>query len=575
MSVSVLLYLLLLLIAAFVGGSLFKAIKQPPVVGYLVAGLVLGIVFGDVGTRGEIEFLSELGVVLLLFTLGLEFSLNRLKKVARVAIFGGILQIMSTILFGTFFIRQFGFDFYSSLFMAAAFSLSSTAVVVKLLTDRGEMDTLPGEILIAWLIIQDLAVLPMMILLPTLGKELAVGNVTTAGLLSLGQNVAFVAAILVGLVLLGREVVPRVISKVAALNSRELLLLTVFGVAVAGGLATQLMGLSAAIGAFLAGLLIAESAHEHAVFTEIRPLRDLFALLFFTTLGLILPGGFLFTHFGQIVGIVGLIMLVKLIIVVILTLYLGYHAKTSLLVGVGLVEVGEFAFILARVGLAEKVVSLDVYSLILSVTLVSILFLPPLFTLAPRLYLYARNASKKHFPPLYLRLFAHLEHKDTLEELPFADHVVLCGYGRVGRYIGRALTMAKIPFIVIEYNHHKARELKEEGIPVVYGDPADVDILDFAQVDHARAVVIAIPDLHTQEMVITGSKQLNKKIQIFCRTHHEDHQKILKALGAENIIQPEFEAALSITQKILKNFGTKEGEIEGKLSRLKLEHGLG
>lgn len=570
-----LLYLLLLLLVSFVGGVLFKLIKQPPVVGYLVAGLVLGIIIGDVGTKPEIEFLSELGVVLLLFTLGLEFSLNRLKKVARVAIFGGILQIVSTILFGIFFIRQFGFDFYPSLFMAAAFSLSSTAVVVKLLTDRGEMDTLPGEILIAWLIIQDLAVLPMMILLPTLGKELAVGNVTTAGFMSLGQNVAFVAAVLAGLVLLGREVVPRMIGKVAALNSRELLLLTVFGVAVAGGLVTQLMGLSAAIGAFLAGLLIAESAQQHAVFTEIRPLRDLLALLFFTTLGLILPGGFLFTHFGQIMGIVGLTMLLKLIIVVVLTLYLGYHAKTSLIVGLGLVEVGEFAFILARVGLAEKVVSLDVYALILAVTLVSILFLPPLFTLAPRLYLYARELSKTHFPPLYLRLFAHLEHKDTLEELPFVDHVVLCGYGRVGKYVGRALALAKIPFIVIEYNHHIARELKKAGIPVVYGDPADVDILDYAQVDRARAVVIAIPDLHTQEMVIAGSRQLNKQIQIFCRTHHEEHQKILKTLGAATLIQPEFEAALSITQKILKIFGTKTEEIEGKLTRLKLEHGLG
>jgi CPA2 family monovalent cation:H+ antiporter-2 len=258
-----------------------------------------------------------------------------------------------------------------------------------------------------------------------------------------------------------------------------------------------------------------------------------------------------------------------------LTLYLGYHAKTSFIVSLGLIEVGEFAFVLARVGLSETVITSDVYGMILSVALLSILIMPPLFLAAPVLYLRLKNYSKTKLPPLYTRFFARYEHHDLLEELPYKDHVVLCGYGRVGKYVGRALDMAGIPYVVVEYNQQKARELKDKGIKVVYGDPADIDILDYAQVDKARAVVVAIPDLHTQRMVVENSLHLNKDVKIYCRTHHEEHQAILKDLGVTSIIQPEFEASLSVTDKILSLFGKKPKDISGKITRLKIEHGLG
>lgn len=568
-------YLIILLGAGFIGGVLLKSFKQPPVVGYLLTGLVLGLTVGTTLGHESIAFLSEMGVVLLLFGLGLEFSLVKLKRFGKIAVVGGLLQIGFTWLLAGLLIHQFGFSPFASVFMAAAFSLSSTAVVVKLLTDKGEMDSLAGEIMVAWLIVQDLAVLPMLILLPAIGNGLASGARWYSVLPTIGAQLAISFGLILLIIVLGKQVVPWFVDKIAALQSRELLLIGVFLVAMVGALTTQTLGLSAALGAFLAGMLIADSVEQHAIFSELRPLRDLFSLLFFVTLGLIIPPGFIFEHFGSIVLLAALIMLVKFVVVSAIMFLFGYHAKTSFILGVGLIEVGEFAFILGKTGLSANIIDTTTYGMILSVALISILLMPPLFFATPQLYATLRDLSKKRFTPIYTRFFRRLEHKDTLPELPFENHVVLCGYGRVGKYVGRALSMADIPYVVIEYNHHTAQKLKKENIEVVYGDPSDVDILDLAQVDKAKAIVIAIPDITTQQAVIVHSLTLNKNITIYCRTHHEDHQQVLKALGVTSIIQPEFEASLSITDKILKIFGKEPAEIEGKISRLKIEHGLG
>lgn len=573
MSIQIVWYLLLIVICAFVGGAILNYVKQPPVVGYILAGVILSVFWQNGGSYETINFLAELGVVLLLFTIGLEFSLSKLKRVAKIAILGGILQIILTILLGFLFISQFGFTVYESLFMAAAFSLSSTAIVVKILSDKGEIDTLPGEIMVAWLVVQDLSVLPMIILLPAINQFF----LTSANLISftvLMQKLLIASGLLVVVVFLGKYIVPKLINFVAKLNSRELLLVAIFGVFLAFALFTQMIGLSAALGAFLAGLLISESDKVNAIFSEIRPLRNLFSLLFFTTLAFALPPGFIGSNFLLILLITGFIMVVKFAIVLLLSIYLGYHAKTSFIVGMALINVGEFAFILARVGIGENIINQQIYGMIVSVTLLSILVAPPLFLAAPQIYLGMREFAKKRLPKFYLMFFTGFDHKRVIEELPFKNHVVLCGFGRVGKYIGRSLDMMKIPYVVIEYNHHKYQQLKEKGIEVVYGDPSDIDILDFAQVDKAKTIIIAIPDVHTQKMVIANSQALNKDIQIICRIHNEEDQSDLKSLGAKVVVQPEFEAALSITSRILRDFGGNKEEIDGKISRLKIEHGL-
>jgi len=252
--------------------------------------------------------------------------------------------------------------------------------------------------------------------------------------------------------------------------------------------------------------------------------------------------------------------------------FLGHHRKTAFLVAVGLIPMSEFGFIIASLGLSLHAITASDYSLIVALTFLTILISAPLTGQGQGLYYWLQRTLGKHWPTLF-----HTKEEAALlkEELPYRDHIVICGYGRVGKYIGRALEMAGIPFVVVDYNNATVKELKDKGIPVVYGDPADRDVLDFAQVDFAKAVIIAIPDRHTQELVIANAQTLNRHIKIICRTHHEEDQKDLKALGVDAVVQPEVEAAISSVERLVPSFGVTDEDIAGKISRLKIEHGAG
>lgn len=568
-------YLLIIFIAAFLGGFLFKKLKAPPVVGYIASGFLLSIFLGEHISPETVNFLAEFGIVLMLFTLGVEFSLEKIKKVLFPVLTGGIIQILGTILVGLLVLIALDFQVFTALFMAGAFALSSTAIVVKLLADKDEMNTLPGEIMIGWLVIQDLAVLPLIVLLPLAEKLLHRTSGASLSIFSLIQPLILAIGLLLLVSILGRKYMTPLMNKVAELNSRELLLVFTFILVGSAAFLTQSLGLSAALGAFLAGILVAKSSQNHMVFSEIRPVRDIFSLVFFTTLGLVLPISFIFNNIGTIVIIAIIFMFIKFILVFGLSLFFGYHVKTSFLVGIGLIEVGEFAFILAKFGLSESLISSDSYSIILGVTLLTIVIMPPLFLLTPNLYTKFREFSKRKLPKVYTKFFIHREHSDTLVDLPLKNHVILCGYGRMGKYIGKALFLAKIPFIVVEYNQRLVDQVKQDGGYAVYGDPGDADILDFAQIETARAVIITIPDSHTQQMVIAQSLRFNKKVNILCRTYHEEQQKFLHTLGADTIIQPEFEGALTMVNKILKQYGEKRESIVTKINHLKKEYRIG
>jgi CPA2 family monovalent cation:H+ antiporter-2 len=558
----------IILLAAFLGGFLAKKAKQPAVLGYLLAGIVIGGIAGKfLPDKGSISFLAEIGVALLMFTLGLELSFSKLRKVGEVAFWGGMVQILLVIIASILIFPYFGFDFYSSLFLGCAFSLSSTAIVVKLLSERGEIDTLPGEIMLGWLLVQDLAVLPMVVILPTIAIS---GASFWLLALSILKAVGFLAVV----IFVGKQLVSVFISKIADLGSRELLLLSVVAFCLLTAIVTSAFGLSIALGAFLAGLLIAETAESHAIFSEIRPLRDLFSIIFFVSLGMFLRPEYLWGNILPILATSFLIIVLKLLIVTILVFYLGYHTKTAIIVGLGLVQVGEFAFVLSRIGSNLGLIDNNVYSLILSVAIVTILLTPWLVGGAPKFYFWARRVSQKRLPRLYYLLFTRYDHRLTIPELPLENHVVICGHGRVGSWLGRALELLEIPYIVIDYNHKIIKNLKEKRIKAVYGDPADIDVLDYAQVDKAKIVVVAIPDQATQEVVVTNCQTLNPKVKIICRAHQKEAQSRLSALGVSWIIQPEFEASLSIIHRVLQFFGVTREEVAGKIKRIKIEHGM-
>ena len=559
----------IVLAAAFLGGLAAKKLKQPTVLGYILAGvLVGGIAEKFLPNKEPVFLLADIGVALLMFTLGLELSLAKLRRVGEVALWGAVVQILLVMVLSLLVFPFFGFDFYTCLFLGCAFSLSSTAVVVKILEEKGETETLPGEIMLGWLLIQDLAVLPMVIVLPTIAGQ---GNSPWLLVVSILKAAVFLAIVL----LFGKKLIPVFVSKVADLGSRELLMLSVVALCLLTAIMASSLGLSLALGAFLAGILIAGTAETNAVFSEIRPLRDLFSIIFFVSLGMFLRPEYFWTHPSQILIVSFLVVTLKLLTVMILVFYLGYHIKTAIFVSFGLVSVGEFAFVLARMGMGLSLIDESAYSLILSVAIISILLTPWLMKLSPQVYLWLKGISQKRLPPLYHLLFAHYDHDDAQEEgLPLADHVVICGHGRVGSWLGRALQLLEIPYIVIDYNHRLINELKDKGIKALYGDPADIDVLNYAQVDRAKIVVIAIPDQATQEMVVANCQTLNPKAKIISRAHQKETRGRLRALGVTTVIQPEFEASLSIIRRALYFFGVEKEAMAGKIKRIRIEHGM-
>ncbi|PIZ68387.1 portal protein, partial [Candidatus Roizmanbacteria bacterium CG_4_10_14_0_2_um_filter_36_35] len=448
--------LLAILILALIGGLIAKKIRQPLILGYVLSGILLGgLIIRTAQGQQAIGSLAEIGVALLMFSIGVEFSFSRLSKVRNIAFWGALIQILLTILFGVVVFPKFGFDFYTSLFLGSCFSLSSTAIVTKILAEKGELDTLPGEIMIGWLLVQDLAVLPMVLILPQI---FALGSLGLSNiLLTIGKIIFLLGLCLV----LGRALIPRLMDKVAAVNSREILILTVVTLCLLSAFGTSVLGLSFALGAFLAGILISESAQNHAVFSEIRPLRDVFSIVFFVSLGLMLTPSFFLANLRLILGLALMIISVKFVICLIVSLFLGYHFKVSFLVAAGLVQIGEFSFVLGRLGLGQNLISTETYSLIISVALVTITLTPFIFNWAPKIY---RYLIKSRFRPYLLKN----DCGSLGDQLQLENHIVICGYGRVGGWLGRALMLCQIPFVVVDYNHEVVKDLRNKGVPVVY-----------------------------------------------------------------------------------------------------------
>lgn len=552
-----------------VGGVAAKYFKQPAIIGYLLAGFAGSLFFPQLVKQKEaIDAIAQIGVALLVFTLGIEFNIHRVSKVVKVAVFGGLLQIILSILLYEALLVAFGIPAYPALFISAGFALSSTAVVVKLLSEKKMLTSLPGEIMVAWLLVQDLSVVPLLVFLPIFKNGISAESAANVGI-----PIALSIILIAFVVTIGRKITTHIVSKIAIFNSQELLLLFTLSLCLLIAGLTQFIGLSYALGAFLAGVMIADSREQHAMFSEIRPLRDLFATVFFVSLALLVPAQTIlpFLPFAFLVSI--LVIFVKFIIVAVLTWMFGYHTKVSFLVGVALIQVGEFAFVLVSEGLRNEIITESMYALVLTVTIITILLTPFVFTQGLLWYELVRRQIKRTKPKLYGLIFSRGEIRHELEELPYRDHVVLLGYGRMGKYIGHALAAVTIPYVVVEFNHALVKKLQTEQVPVVYGDPTDFDILDFAQVDHARAIIIAIPDLNTQLSVIVNARKLNRDIMILSRVHFEADQKILKSVGANYLIHPEFAASLTAIEKMLSLFHRKKEDVATVVTKLKIEHG--
>jgi len=553
--------LFLIVVAAALGGIFSKLLKIPTLVGFILGGILFGIVLPE--NVKSISNLSQIGTILLLFSIGLELSFDRLSKFLSVSLIGATIQIILVTAVSYFLLHLSGLSQPVSLILALGFSLSSTAVVVKILTDLGELETIHGGLMLGWLLVQDLAVIPIMVVLPILGN--GVGATIWVIAISLIKSLVVVVVA----VYLGRNIVPYIVHKVASVNSREILLLFSVAIALGTAFASSYLGISAALGAFLAGIVISGSLERHAIFAETRPLRDLFVALFFVSLGFLVDPGMIIPMLPLIIIFTLLILLIKILVVFGVAQMFGFRGRTAIAAGFGLAQVGEFAFVIFSSALTLQLLSGREASLGIMVVLMTLIVSPFLFKFTLPFWRLIRGITSKS-PWLY-KLFATGEKKDEGDKL-WENHIIICGYGRVGKWIGKAFSDYKIPFLVIEYNQDVVSTLKNSGTEVIYGDPSESEVMEGAGVRRAKAVILAIPDRVVQETLVTYIQTVAPHVKIISRVHTDEALANLKLLRVDKIVQPEFEAAIAIVRSVLTGMGKPKEEIAGVLKGLRLSH---
>ena len=536
----------LILVAALLGGLVARRLGLPLILGYIVAGVAVGPNTGGptVSSVHEIELLAEIGVALLLFTIGLHFSLDELVPVRRVALFGTAAQMALTIAFGYGLGRLLGFGWQEAAWFGALLSLSSTAVVLKSLSEQGVMGTLSSRVIIGMLVAQDLAVVPLIIVLPELGS---LGQ----GLSELGVAALRAAAFVGVMVVFGRRVLPWLMARVAAWNSRELFLISVVAIGLGVGYATYLFGLSFAFGAFVAGLVLSQSDYSHQALADVEPLRDVFAMLFFVSVGMLLDPGFLIQNAGTVALVVALVFAVKGLVFAGVVRAFGYGNIIPFAVGLGLFQVGEFSFVIARVGVEEGAISQSNYSIVLSTAVITMSLTPFAMRLAPFLY----GRWRERFPKEAMNTF-------NLPERGLGDHVVIAGYGRVGSFVARLLARLDQPFVVVDPNPARADEARDSSYPVVYGDAGAEPVLEAAGVRRARLVIVTVPDPVGARLVVERVRSINPNVHVVARTTTVEQLEELGRLGVYEAVHPESEAGLELGRQALSHLGVPVGDIQ-------------
>jgi monovalent cation:H+ antiporter-2, CPA2 family len=525
----------LVLLAALAGGFLAQRLGQPLMVGYVLAGVIVGPFTGGLTVVNvhDIEQLAELGVALLLFSLGLELSFRELKPVRAVALGGATVQIIVTIALGFGLGLALGWAWRPALWFGALISLSSTMVALKTIQAQGRRGTLSSRVMFGMLVVQDLAVVVLMIVLPELSDP-------GFGLVRVG-TAALRAALLLGvIVFVATRLVPRLMAVVARWNSRELFLLSTTTLALGIGYVTWSFGLSMALGAFVAGLVINESEYAHQALSDIVPLRDLFGMLFFVSVGMLLDPALVWEQAGALAFVVMAIVVGKAAILAGVVRAFGYWNVVPLAVGLTLFQVGEFAFVLARVGLSSGAIDNDVYALTLNAAIVTMILTPAISGLTPVLY-------ERFWPRRPREAFEEI----NLPRAGLANHVIVAGWGRVGRSVGDALSHLNLPYVLVEFDDRRVRQARVAGVPVIYGDASQTLVLEAAGVSVARAMLVTVPAFPDVRSIVSAARQVRPDLPIVARADGTEAIHGLYALGVQEVASPEFEAAIEMTRQAL------------------------
>ncbi len=542
--------IILLIVAAFFCGLLLKRIGLPLILGYILAGILLSPNTGilTVSSLHDIELLAEIGVALLLFALGLEFSLKDLKPVKQVALIGTPIQILLTTGLGLGLGHLMGWDWRTSLWLGAIISLSSTMVILKTLMNQGWLGTLSSKVMVGMLIVQDLAIVPMMIILPQL-------NNPAAGLTVLGLAALKAAAFITGMVLLGTRYLPRLMAVIARLGSRELFLLGITAIGLGIGYVTYLSGLSFAFGAFVAGMVLSESDFGHQALSDIIPLRDLFGLLFFSSVGMLFDASFLFSHAREVVILVLVVGVGKALVFAIIARLFQYRNVIPLAVAFSMFQIGEFSFVLARLGLTTESIDHEFYSLVLTAAIITMVLTPFISGQTSRIYAWKKRTFKQQ--PL---------ETGNMPPAGLTRHVVIAGGGRIGFRIAQVLKEADISFVIVELDHRKFEHLQQEGMPVVYGHAGQDIVLEAADVKRASLMVLTIPAVVVSRSAVEHGRRLNPELNVIARANGSDDFGVLKEVGVDDVVLPEFEASMEMARQALLRLHLPEDEVDHRIA---------
>lgn len=533
--------------------SILVRLRLPTIAGLILAGFIAGPTgLGLVRDRHSLDTLAEVGVSLLLFTVGIEFSLGRLARIARLVVIGGLLQVGLTAGAVTLVVFGFGETLSRAVFFGFVLALSSTAIVLKALTDRGETDSPHGRFIVGVLIFQDLAAVFMMMLIPTLG---AAGGVQGGPWLEVAGALVRAGAIVAATLLLSRAVIPRLFRFVAAGRSRECFLLTVTMVLVATAWVTTMAGLSMAIGAFLAGLMLADTEFRHKALGDIIPFRDLLASLFFLSLGMMADFAVVLEHPFRIAALVVALVLGKGAIGMIAAAAMRFPARVAWLAGAGLAQFSEFGFVLLGAGLGAGLANPEDIRLLVAGGVVSMLVTPLVMKAAPRL-----SAGQVLLRPLERLLGVRGIDEGPPAVVGARGHVVLVGYGVAGRVVARALSDVGVPFIVLELNAETVRVAAEAGEPVYYADGAHPEALRHARLREARALVVLINDPDAVNRIVAAARECAPFVPVLVRTRYLADRTDLHGLGATDVVVDEVEAGIEVLSRALSYLGLSEGE---------------
>lgn len=552
--------LLILLLASIPIAFICHRLRLPVIVGFMITGVVIGpTALGVIKDAQAIESLAEIGVALLLFTIGLEFSLRRLMEMKRLVLGGGGLQVALTILIVVVIEKLLGRPTNQAVFFGFLFALSSTAIVLKSYMDRLEIDSINGRASVGILLFQDLCIVPMMLLVPILSGQQG------ASLINIAFTIGKAGAVVAGIVLTARTIVPFMLFHIARLRSPEVFIIFVVLVSLGAAWLTSRFGLSMALGAFIAGLVLSESEYSHQITSDILPFRDVFNSVFFISIGMLLSLSSLAQNLSVVMIWLAAIIVGKAVIVAVVARLLRYPLRVAVTVGIGLAQVGEFSFVLAKMGVAQNILSQIDYQLFLAASILSMIATPFLINAAPKIGF----ALQSLFTPR--RRWAYDGAEQTGAEHGLKNHVIVVGYGMNGRNLTKVLHRLGIPYLVLELNAETARAARAEGVPIQYGDAGRQLALQHAGAQQAAIMVLAISDPLVTRHAVSLAREMNPDLHIIVRTRYMAEVAGLFDLGASEVVPEEFETSVEIFSRVLKQYGVSRNIIEREVEEIRKE----